>query len=384
MDRASNNIFVGLASVFTVIMYYYSSKRDDIDTEDIVDTHSMDKASLSHVTFCENVSSTNLGDNYPETPMNNSLNSLPVECCYQTSFIHRSKNMLHMIGLLRITEPRLLTANDPIFNYVELRKGLSRRSKDETQLRQLAHIAKEARDSGDPKKVAHVMHQISQIAYGDNVTPQMRENFCVRYGCTGWTEEILAYLLQLSRSRGIVEIGAGNGQWARILSDRYEEEQRICTADSQRRKQTWDFLLAFDTMTDLPLSPQVYHNLTQPARDFFFPRVKKCLSHVHAIRRFECRGRILLLVYPPPGDMALETVQAYVDAYPQGNDIVVYVGEGIGGANANDAFFEYFLSSGHWCILKIMNVHPPLGGKGYEKVFVLKRIQSNEVTINSG
>ena len=45
---------------------------------------------------------------------------------------------------------------------------------------------------------------------------------------------------------------------------------------------------------------------------------------------------------------ALETVEAFVNASPgyrgsQQNDTVVYCGEGRGGANANDAFFDYLL-----------------------------------------
>jgi hypothetical protein len=41
-----------------------------------------------------------------------------------------------------------------------------------------------ARESGDPAKVAQVMHQVSQIAYGQNVTPQMKKDFLIKYGCT--------------------------------------------------------------------------------------------------------------------------------------------------------------------------------------------------------
>jgi hypothetical protein len=231
------------------------------------------------------------------------------------------------------------------------------------------------------------MYQVSQIAYGEGVTPQQREDFMIQYGCTGYTEDILQFLLHLCRTRGIVEIGAGNGQWARQLTDRYQEEQKLKSSSS---KNGLDFVVAFDDMTDVPLSPQIYHTLTQPAKDFFFSRVRKCSSHVDAVRRIDCRGRVLLLVYPPPGNMALETVQAYIDAYPDGNDTIVYVGEGIGGANANDAFFNYFLNKGNltdpnnrWCIVKVMDVLPPVGGKGYEKVFVLKRLKKGIIKVHN-
>ena len=95
--------------------------------------------------------------------------------------------------------------------------------------------------------------------------------------------------------------------------------------------------------------------MTQPARDFFFVRVRKCSSHVDAVRRIDCRDRVLLLVYPSPGNKALETVKSY----PAGNDTIAYVGEGKRGANANDAFFDYFLNKSSrvdqnscWCIVK--------------------------------
>ena len=111
-------------------------------------------------------------------------------------------------------------------------------------------------------------------------------------------------------------------------------------------------------------------------------------------------------VYPPPGPMAVETAQAYVNATPE-NDTIVYVGEGLGGANANNEFFEQFLgmdsnksketttdessnmsvvnnqnnnakkeSSGknQWAVLNVMDIHPSPGGKGYEKLFVLKKV----------
>ena len=86
--------------------------------------------------------------------------------------------------------------------------------------------------------------------------------------------------------------------------------------------------------------------------------------------------------------MALETVEAYVNSSPayrgsQQNETVVYVGEGRGGANANDAFFDYLLGCNNeedgnkegsgWILEKVMNVQKSPGGKGYEKMFIFKR-----------
>jgi hypothetical protein len=71
--------------------------------------------------------------------------------------------------------------------------------------------------------------------------------------------------------------------------------------------------------------------------------------------------------------MAVETVKAYVDLGPE-NDTVVYVGEGRGGANANDALFDY-LESGDWAVMQVLPVKSPPGGKGYAKLYILKRLK---------
>lgn len=133
-----------------------------------------------------------------------------------------------------------------------------------------------------------------------------------------------------------------------------------------------DFILAFDNMKELPLSPKIYHSHTQPAHDYFYNKVQSCSSHIDAARRMSSRGRVLLLVYPPPGPMAVETVKAYTDVYPQGNDTVVYVGEGRGGANGNDELFNYFCNSGEWILTKVLDVQKSI--KGYERCFCFQRI----------
>ena len=127
-------------------------------------------------------------------------------------------------------------------------------------------------------------------------------------------------------------------------------------------------------MQELPLSPKIYHSHTQPAHDYFYGQVRKCSSHTEAARQMSSRGRVLLLVYPPPGSMAVETIKAYVDIYPQDNDTIIYVGEGRGGANGNDELFDYLCNdSGEWAIIKIMDVQKSL--KGYEKCFCFQRIK---------
>lgn len=77
-----------------------------------------------------------------------------------------------------------------------------------------------------------------------------------------------------------------------------------------------------------------------------------------------------MIIYPPPGNMPVDAVKQYASAAPQ-NDLLIYVGEGRGGANADEALFDY-LENGDWALMNVMDVNP-LGSKGYEKMYILRR-----------
>lgn len=268
--------------------------------------------------------------------------------------------------------PRLINSKDPLFSYPQLQLGVSRRHDDEVRLRQMLSSERvmKARLSKDQKQMQSILHDANELVYGKGVSPQIRENFLAQYGCVGHTREIIEYLVDcLARERGIVEVGAGNGQWARALDDFHKLRQKQINPIGK----AWDFVLAYDNMQELPLSPNIYHEGTVPAKQYFYNKVKNA-SHIDAVNGFASRGRVLLIVYPSPGQMALETVKAYVESSDQ-NDTVVYIGEGIGGANADDEFFDFFLgkTGGTWVLLKVMDVHRSPGGKGYEKMFVFQQ-----------
>ena len=282
--------------------------------------------------------------------------------------------------------PRLLTPHDNVFTYPELRRGLVRRQKDEEKVKQILSSSKvrEARANNDQVQMNNILKEMNTVVYGKGITPQMREDFLIQYGCTGYTIEILEYLVDNFNSRGIIEVGAGNGQWARALSDHYTIKQKHQSHNSSTK--SFEFTKAYDNMEQLPLSPKIYHKQTLPANKYFYDKVQRS-THIDSVQKY-ARGRVLLLVYPPPGSMALETVEAYVNSSPayrgsQQNETVVYVGEGRGGANANDAFFDYLLGCNNeedgnkegsgWILEKVMNVQKSPGGKGYEKMFIFKR-----------
>jgi hypothetical protein len=257
---------------------------------------------------------------------------------------------------------------DPDLN-LESRRIRDRQKSDRALEDLQSVIQRTIREAGGDveKKVGELLLRSYEILYGPDTHPQQRQAFLQQYGCTGWTEEVIITLLELGASRGFVEIGAGNGQWARILTDRYLESEYF----SQNPKKTFEFCLAYDNMSALPLNPEVYHERTQPYHRFFYPNVQPCNSIDNVLGQWKCRGRVLLLVYPSPGnDMAADALKAYAEISPL-NDTVVYVGEGRGGANANDAFFDC-VESGEWILAQMIPVRI-FGSKGYEKLHVLKR-----------
>lgn len=291
--------------------------------------------------------------------------------------LYKSKLLPHSY----LPVPRLLTPKDPVFDYPEFKRGLRHRKRDEVKLNKLlaSNELQEARATQNQEKLHSILDQMHKLLYGEGVTPQVREDFLIQNGCTGFTPEILEYLVELGKGRGFVEIGAGNGQWARALTDCHVGYcERSAKQSTDKKLQKFEFVQAYDNMQDLPLSPKIYHNRTQPAHRYFYPNVRQCDSHTDVVQGYASRGRILLLVFPPPAPMAIETIKAYVNAHKE-NDTVVYVGEGKGGANGSDELFDYLLGNSNdgvkWALVKMMNVQICPGGKGYEKMFVFKRVQ---------
>ena len=259
----------------------------------------------------------------------------------------------------------MIAPGDPAFNNGKLKQGIRQRQHDDEKLRTLQMDVQKAHRSGDREAMHQIFAKITEIAFGPGVTAQMREDFLARYGCTGWTDDVLDTLVDLADSRGIVEIGAGHGQWARALTEKYAKA-------GESRSKAFDFVLAYDDMTELPLSTKVYHQRTQPANEFFFSKVLPCSDVASVLRQWSCRGRVLMLVYPPPGNLALETIKCYVELGPE-NDTVVYVGEGRGGATANDALFD-FLEGGDWALIDVRDVLSQPGGKGFEQLFIFRHL----------
>lgn len=285
----------------------------------------------------------------------------------EVSSLTRTRRFFHSLSLASLPLPRLLNKRDPD---LVLRSRYLRQRQRDSQAVQALQNSVAAETPKDSQAVAGIVKTLYELLYGKGVGPQDRQDFLSRYGCTGWTDAILDLLLELAADRGIVEIGAGNGQWARALVDRYIESTSTNDSNFRPRNKQFDFVLAYDDMSQLPLDPKVFHEKTQPYREYFH-KVRHCDSSLSILQQWTCRGRVLLLVYPPPGGMAVNAAHIYVESSPELNDTIVYVGEGRGGSNADDIFFD-FMEEGDWILEQSAPVHS-FGDKGYEKLFVFRR-----------
>jgi len=277
------------------------------------------------------------------------------------------KRLLAPIGILSL--PRPLTSNDPAFKVSK--RFLQKRQIDEEKMRKLVteDVPKLAGNPNFEEEIALLRQDIFRLAYGKGVTAQVREDFLIRYGCTGFNDVILCRLVELCTARGLVEIGAGHGQWQKALTDAY-----IAAHEKIGKREKFDFVLAYDNNASLPLNTHIYNQYTRPHHDYFgsVQKIDSTADLGRILRSWACRGRALLMVYPPPGSMAKETLEIYLEASPD-NDTLIYVGEGRGGANGDEAFFD-LLENGGWILIDILEVFRPPGDKGYEKLYILHRI----------
>jgi hypothetical protein len=73
--------------------------------------------------------------------------------------------------------PRQLVPKDPAFSDNALKRGLKQRQQDEDELRSL--IEEVRASQGEQDKLHELFVKMTTYAYGEGVTPQMREDFLV-------------------------------------------------------------------------------------------------------------------------------------------------------------------------------------------------------------
>ncbi|CAM9339948.1 unnamed protein product, partial [Hapterophycus canaliculatus] len=180
-----------------------------------------------------------------------------------------------------------------------------------------------------------------RIIFGVSDPPDARRRYEAEYGNCRHTPEAIQVVSALSP---LVEISAGRGHWQRALS------------------KAGATVVSFDRWATAPVSAN------QGGMTAGMPQVGRVLpGDEHALRLH--REKTLLLVYPAPGDTALRCMREYR------GDALVYVGEGRGGANASDEFFDYLDTE--WDVTNIVDLDP--FPQCFERLYVLRRRKRTEV-----
>jgi hypothetical protein len=287
---------------------------------------------------------------------------------------------LYRLGIQSLPLPRVVKPHDPDLQVP--RRALQQRQHDALRVQEwqvrLATLQKEQQKTSASVNslqtaLAQHVQELYTILYGPSVTPADRNAFLQQYGCTGWTEPVLQLIVSLGMSQGgIVEMGAGHGQWAQAISDYYYKH--YCQDNNNNQRKVHDFVVAYDDYSELPnwspdptLPKQQQYKTRSNPKSPPLVKVQPCPS-LSVLTQWTCRGRVLLLVYPPSdSDMAVEALQQYTEASTS-HTTLIYVGEGRGGANANDAFFDALQG---WMLVHILPVQS-FGNKGYEQCFVFQ------------
>jgi len=104
-------------------------------------------------------------------------------------------------------------------------------------------------------------------------------------------------------------------------------------------------------------------NLSAPCRSSESETQKGVIQEeaLESIRKYP--DRMLLMVYPPLGPLCSRVLEAYR------RDAFIYIGEGLAGVNADEAFFCELRRN--WNIRKVVELPPWIDS--YEKAYFLER-----------
>jgi hypothetical protein len=279
-----------------------------------------------------------------------------------------------------------------------MQKGLQLRIEDEAMLQKLLSELQSSKENKEDL-VPIYTRKIEDILYGKGLTAKDRHEHMLKYGCATYTPQALQLIadsVKKSKYKGIIEIGAGDsfalfplsltlpgyGQWSRVLQDKYHLD-----------------IMAFDSFSNLPSI--LYQSSSSPSSSssplpsddlisqFIFPSVQKGTARVldrtiteQTHDDFNISRRALMIIYPDPGKMAYDSLIKYSENDSLfWNDLFIYVGEGRGGVNAENTFFdtlEGLNSEGKRYQWRLLHTCPlqPFGGqnkKGFERLFIFRR-----------
>jgi len=180
-----------------------------------------------------------------------------------------------------------------------------------------------------------------KFTFGNSgVTVEDREKYVKQYGCIAWTNDALECIKGYSP---IIELGAGQGLWAKELKKRYGKEINI---------------VAFDNY-----SSPVPH--VQKADNVIFGNENQLLEKKY-------KQHTLFLCYPPltqDSDLGIKCLNMYK------GDVIIYCGEGRRGSNCSEEFFDILEKK--FTIKKVITLKP--FADGAEKMFILERKKSGKV-----
>jgi hypothetical protein len=208
-----------------------------------------------------------------------------------------------------------------------------------------------------PVAYGHIFHSDGTAEYLDVPT---RVELSAKYSWAIPSPQTLRWILDRLEGRGIVEMGAGTGYWAQMLSlggadvvaydqappdqtpnwfhsEQEEFPSEVSQEDVDAYHAKWGWLLE-QPVDGIPLPEApvigdmvVTSRLVPDAlREIYFPvqmgSVEKLADHP---------DRVLLLCWPPYNStFAHDALQAYP------GDTLIFIGEGPGGCTGDDSFFE--------------------------------------------
>lgn len=211
---------------------------------------------------------------------------------------------------------------------------------------------------------------IDGILYPAAPFPGARHSYLSSFGCAAWTESGLQ-AVKFWAPRGVVELGAGAGQWAAALRVRgvdvlaYDDMSSLPDPARDRAKFAPASSNAATASTSSWWSGKTSPTREPPPFPTANPQVER--GNEEVLLRSGVYRRALLLVYPPPGPMAASCLEKY------SGDTVIFVGEGRGGVNADEAFFDALDegNSKRWCLVHTEALLPFPGG--CERMYVFQQ-----------
>lgn len=166
-----------------------------------------------------------------------------------------------------------------------------------------------------------------------------RHDMCRKYAWAIPSDEALDFIVEAVAGRRMVEVGAGTGYWAKLLSDRGVDV--IATDDH-----SW-----------------AEHGESAMNIGEFFP-----VQRVSAKAAGLWADRVLFLCWPPYAmSMGADALKSYSEA---GGDTLVYIGESSYGCTGDDEFHDVIARE--WNMVAESDVLPRWGGI-YDRIEVFKR-----------